>query len=550
MRKQLIWILLLFSLVCILQAREISLDIIFTNDLHGGIDRSEATFMNPEFPPQLGGGASAAGYIKKIRAKEDNVNSALLLADQGDFFQGRPVGSITNGTAIIKYMNAIGYDYSTIGNHEYDIPESELIKTLKLAKFPILSSNLVKKGTNTPVDYVRPYIIIEKAGIKIGIIGLTTTDTKKMSFPENVKNVDFLDEKATLEHYIPIVKAEGADLIFIAGHLGLPYEPETDYQTRYESEKTPTARYWGYDSQELAHEVKGIDLILGGHMHKGFAKPWIDPLNHTLVVQNYAYGSNIGQITLKIDSETKTIIGYTTPADDGALLTLFEDEFVPDPDIDTLVTTEVNKAEKGMDEVIGSSSVYLSKLNVDAQSLIGNYTCDAMKEEVGADLSFLNLGGMRAEIRMGTVTFRDVFNVMPFDNQIVTMLIDGTLLKKIFETRVAGSRHGLIVSSGCNIVYSRKRDDFDRVTKLLINGKPVEPDKIYKVATTDFLLQGNAGLTLLTQIPETQIIHNEINLRDAMVNYFKKNSPVHTKIDDRWSRNDKATPTKEVERLK
>ncbi len=542
-----LFIILAFSICVLLNAQDLRLDIMYTNDMHGGIDRSPATFMNPEFPPMLGGAASAASYIKKVRELSNGSTRDNFLFDAGDFFQGRPIGSLTNGTSVIDYMNKIGYDAMTLGNHEYDISEDKIVATLKNAKFPIISSNIVKKGTENLVDYVRPYIIVKKMGVKIGIIGLTTTDTKLMSFPENIKNIDFLNEKLALQKYVPILRnVEKVDIVIVLMHAGVPYDADKDYEARYGKNAIPQKRYWGYDAQELAHEVPGIDVAFGGHIHKGLAKPWVDPLNHTLVFTNYAYGSNIGHVILKIDPKSKTISGYDTPLKDNALITLFEDTYIPDPEIDKSITELQAVVEKGMDDVIGESNVFLSKNSVDAQNSIGNFTVDAMREEVDADFAFINLGGVRAEIPMGFITYRQIFNVMPFDNQVVTMVIDGTMLKKIIEARIVGSRHGMIISGG-KVVYSRNRPDYDRITKLEINGKPWQADKIYKVATTDFLLQGNAGLTILTTIPETQVIHNEINLRDAMVNYVKTNSPIKTKIDDRWAREDRSKMTPELQ---
>jgi 2',3'-cyclic-nucleotide 2'-phosphodiesterase (5'-nucleotidase family) len=535
----------------ILTAGDLRLDIIFSNDVHGGIDRTAATFINPEFPPMLGGGGVAASLIKHVRSLSDASKRDNLLLDAGDFFQGHPIGTVTKGKAIIEYMNQVGYEAMTLGNHDYDTGEQALIEALAMADFPILASNIVRRSTGLPPEYVRPYIILEKMGLKIAIIGFTTTDTEKMSFPDNIRDIDFTDEKEALNKYIPIVRnQEKADIVIVLGHAGLPYDPESAYASRYDSSGKSLLenRYasWGWDSQELAHEVEGIDLIIGGHMHKGFAQPWIDPITHTMVIQGYAYGSNLGWFTLLIDPKTKTVSGYETPAlREGMLITLFEDEFIPDADISKKIAEQQAIAEKGMDEVIGTAGVYLSRVNVDAQSLMGNTICDAMRAEVGADFAFMNLGGVRSDIKSGPVTYRNVFDVMPFDNQIVSFNCTGEFLKRIIETRVEGSRHGLVVS-GIKVVYSKKRKNFDRVTSLSIGGQPWDPQKIYKCATTDFLMQGNAGLTLLTQVPEDQITYHMINLRDGIVNYFKKNSPVRTKIDDRWKRDDNAQPTAEI----
>ena len=388
-------------------------------------------------------------------------------------------------------------------------------------------------------------------GLRIAIIGFTTTDTEKMSFPDNIKDVDFTDEKEALNKYIPIVRnQEKADIVIVLGHAGLPYDPEATYASRYDNSGKSLLenRYasWGWDSQELAHEVPGIDLIIGGHMHKGFAQPWIDPITHTMAIQGYAYGSNLGWFTLLIDPKTKTVSGYETPAiREGMLITLFEDEFVPDREISESIAAQQAIAEKGMDEIVGTAGVYLSRVNVDAQSLMGNTIVDAMRAEVNADFAFMNLGGVRSDIKSGPVTYRQIFDVMPFDNQIVTFRCTGEFLRRIIETRVEGSRHGMVVS-GCKLVYSKKRKNFDRVTSLSIGGQPWDPNKIYNCATTDFLMQGNAGLTLLTQVPEDQITYHMINLRDGIVSYFRKNSPIRTKIDDRWKRDDNASPTAEM----
>ncbi|MCK4313049.1 MAG: 5'-nucleotidase C-terminal domain-containing protein, partial [Candidatus Cloacimonetes bacterium] len=246
------------------------------------------------------------------------------------------------------------------------------------------------------------------------------------------------------------------------------------------------------------------------------------------------------------DKETKTISGYELPAiREGVLITLFEDQFIPDEMIADTILTMQRIAEKGMDEIVGFAAEQIAKMDVDAQSEIGNLVCDAMLETTDADFSFLNLGGIRGEIQKGPITYRNIFNVMPFDNQVVTIEVDGKFLKDIIEMRVSGSRHGLRVA-GVNVIYNRKRKDYDRITKLIIQGEPWKSNKIYHITTTDFLLQGNAGLTMLTKIPEEQITRYEKSLRDCIVDYVKKKSPVNIKIDNRWKRDDKSEMTKEL----
>ena len=550
MKQIALTLFVLLGLFSLSYANDLRLDIMFSNDVHGGIDRAQATFMNPEFPPQLGGGGSAASLIKHVRSLKDKRRDSILL-DAGDFFQGRPVGTVTKGVAVIEYMNAIGYDAMTIGNHEFDIPQDELIPTLQLANFPILTCNVIERSTGKIPWYAFPYQIISRMGLRIGIVGFTTTDTEKMSFPDNIKEVQFLSEKEEVAKYVKILREEEkVDLVIVLGHAGLPYDVESTYLSRYDAKGNPLfdKRYavWGYDAQEIAREVEGIDLFIGGHMHRGVPQPWIDPATHTMVIQGYAYGSNLGWITLTIDPETKSVTGYESPAiREGSMITLFEDQFIPDEEIGQTIAAQVAVAEKGMDEIVGHAGVYLSRTNVDAQSLMGNTIVDAMRHEVGADFAFMNLGGVRADIKSGPVTYRNIFDVMPFDNMVVSFTCTGEFLRKVIETRVEGGRHGMIVSGG-NVIYSKKRPNFERVTSLKIGGQPWDPNKIYTVTTTDFLMQGNAGLNILTQVPEANITYHQINLRDAIVNYFKSKSPIKTKIDDRWKRDDNARPTAEM----
>ncbi|MFA7543204.1 MAG: bifunctional UDP-sugar hydrolase/5'-nucleotidase [Candidatus Cloacimonadaceae bacterium] len=549
MRRYILLFLLLAALP-LLVAEDLRLDILWSNDVHGGIDRAQATFMNPEFPPQLGGGASAATLIKMVRTWE-SANRQSLLLDAGDFFQGRPVGTVSKGKAVIEFMNYIGYDAMTIGNHEFDIMQDELIEALEMANFPILSCNVIDTATGEIPGYAIPYTIVNRLGLRLGILGFTTTDTEKMSFPENIKGLKFLDEKETVQRYVNILRdEEKVDIVIVLGHAGLPYDIEPTYLSRYDEKGTPRyatrTAHWGYDAQEIAREVTGIDLLIGGHIHKGIPKPWIDPVTHTMVIQGYAYGSNLGLITLTIDPITKTVSGYESPAlREGSMITLFEDQFIPDAEALEMIEAQVAKAEVGMDEIVGYSTVHLSRTNVDAQSLMGNTIVEAMKYMVDADFSFLNLGGVRAEIKNGPVTYRSIFEVMPFDNMVVSFTCDGEFLRKIIETRVEGSRAGLIVA-GVNVVYSKKRPNFDRVTSLKIGGKAWDPKATYKVVTTDFLMQGNAGLNLLMYVPEENITYHQINLRDAIVHYFKHKSPVTMKLDDRWKRDDNSQPTKEM----
>ena len=523
----------------------VRLSVIFTNDIHGGIDRSGATFMNREFPPPLGGAASAATYIGALRERAKAEGGYVLIMDQGDIFQGTPVGNFRNGEAVIEYFNQMDVDLWTVGNHDFDEGFENLWDLIEISEMPVLSANLVWAESREPVEHVMPYVIKEYGGIKVAIIGLTTTDTPKMAFPDHVEPIAFLDEIETARKYVKEVRDKGADLVFVSGHMGLPYDPEFGYMEMVEEEEEREAesvrepleeRKWGPSAMEISHYAPGIDVFFGGHIHKGFDKPWEEPTNHTLHFQTYGRGSGVGHIDLLIDPVTKTLAGYELPSYRGVLMTLFEDEWWPEDVMATMVEARVAEAEQGMDRVIGHTNVDLTR-GGEGETRMGNLVCDAMREEVTADFAFTNLGGIRDEIPAGTVTPRQVFRVLPFGNSLMVFEMDGRLLKEVIEYRVSAGHHGVYMAGG-KIIYNKTRPDYDRITYFEVGGEPWDPDRIYRVVTSDFLATGNAGLYMLPLVPEEKKMRTSTTCMDAAVHYIERHSPIGNTMDGRWIRDD------------
>jgi 2',3'-cyclic-nucleotide 2'-phosphodiesterase (5'-nucleotidase family) len=516
--------------------------LLWTNDMHGHIAPEPARFMNPAFPPPLGGGASAANYIKEVRAKAAANGEEVLLVDVGDTFQGTPIGNKTEGEAVVMYYNAIGYDFLVPGNHDFDKGRDNTERLAKMSDFPWICANLYEKETGTYVDWVQPTIMLEFQGIKIGVVGIITPGTASMSFPEHIEGLEFREmPPAVIEHRDKLLD-EGADLIFLAIHEGLPYDPKegwkkiaggTESETDQEQEGTygTNHSYGGMNLMELVHEVPGIDFSVGGHTHRGYHEPWIDPVNHTMVFESFGNGSSIGHAILLIDRQTKALVGYDRPHDRGTLITLFEDEIWPDPEITAVIAPYHEQAEAEMNSVIGSSAV--SMVRGGPTSLMGVTVADAMREYFDADLSFQNNGGVRANLSAGDVTARDVFSVLPFGNELVEVRMDGRIVRRIIERKLAGRSGGIIVS-GVKMEFDPLRPDYDRIVTLEIGGEPWDPDRIYKVIMTNFLMEGNSGLHFLTSIPPEDVTPTQITTAESLEHYFAQNSPVRPQVGLRW----------------
>jgi len=523
----------------------IRLSVVFTNDIHGGIDRSGATFMNREFPPPLGGAASATAYINRLRQRAEEEGGYVLVIDQGDIFQGTPVGNFKKGESVVQYFNQLGIDLWTVGNHDFDEGYENLWDLIEMSNMPVLSANLAWATTGELIEYVEPYVIKDYGGVKVAIIGLTTTDTPKMAFPAHVEPVLFLDEIEAAKKYVAEVREKGADLVFVSGHMGLPYDPESGYESMMKEEeeleeggiREPVEESkWGPSAMEISHYTPGIDVFFGGHIHKGFDKPWEEPTNHTLHFQTYGRGSGVGHVDLLIDKETGTLAGYELPSYRGVLITLFEDEWWPEEEMTEMVEELVAEAEQGMDRIIGHSDVDLTR-GGEGETRMGNLVCDAAREEVSADFAFTNLGGIRDEIPAGPVTPRQVFRVLPFGNSLMVFEMDGRLLKEVLEYRVSAGHHGVYMSGG-KVVYNKTRPDYDRITYFEVGDEPWDPDKIYRVVTSDFLAAGNAGLYMLPSVPEDKKMRTSTTFMDAVVHYIERHSPIGNTMDGRWARDD------------
>ncbi|MFH1311726.1 MAG: bifunctional UDP-sugar hydrolase/5'-nucleotidase [Candidatus Eisenbacteria bacterium] len=523
-------------------AEPIHITIMHTNDVHGGIDRQGATFMDEEFPPQLGGGASLATLVKTQRAKAEKEGNGFLLFDTGDIWQGSPVGNYKGGEVVIEFMNRLGYDAWAPGNHEFDAGLENAFKLIEMAEFPVVAANLLDRQTGSLPPPATPYIIKEVAGVRIGIIGLITEETEYYSLPETVSRVEFLEVKPVTEKYIAELKGR-VDLIFVISHLGIPYDVRSAYKEMIETGVEQRIRY-GMNAMELVHHVPGIDLLVGGHIHVGLEQGWEDPLTHTICLQTYGRGTGVGVYEILVDPGSKKIVGYNLAESGGSIVSLFEDEYWPDAEVAEFIEEWVDTAEVGMDEPIGRALIDITRVGV-GESQLGNMITDAMREAVDADVAFTNLGGIRSNLAMGVITPRDVFRAVPFENTLVYFEMTGSYLKHVLEWRVKGMRQGAYVS-GIEAAYSRARPDFDRLVALAVGGEPWDPDRIYRVATTDFIAAGNIGLQILTEIDPEYVHRTDIQVKEAVIDYVRRHSPLAPRIEGRLVRDDDRAVTPEL----
>lgn len=509
------------------QAGTVYLNILHTNDIHGGIVDSDATFMNPDFPPGIGGGAWIAGFVEEVRRKAAEAGEYLVVVDAGDIWQGTPVGNHDSGVFVLEWMNALGYDMMTLGNHDFDRGAHIALRNAVLADFPVICANFETADGDVPEGII-PYILMDFGGVRTAFIGIATPDTRTLVDESGLEGFVFTDEVQAVERYIREVSDEGARTIVLVSHLGQPPDPEI-YVERVFAAWAAGDEYtksFSLNNAELTCLVPGISAVISGHTHVGLLEPWVNPVTHSIVVQGYANGTGIGWIRLWLDDQTGTITGYDCPMGDE-YVSLLHDQFWPDTTHLALVESFRLVAEEGMDEIVGQALSEIPRGT--GEHPLGRLVADAMRWRTGADVALMNRGGIRASIPRGAVTARTVYTAIPFEEDILAFRVSGEELLAILETGMQGRRRDMQIS-GFTCGRNQSKPDGSKIQEPMVNGVPLEADAEYVFVTTGYLAYGSVGYGVLTG---HEPWHTGYNLMDTVIEYIRFHSPIEPDFRDR-----------------
>lgn len=496
MNKIPVLVLILFMMVSVnfvFGEETVKIVLLHTNDIHGHITPYEDSKIAP-VPEKIGGFEYLSTLIKEERAK----NPGALLLDGGDVAQGSLYSNLAYGIPVIELMNTVGYDCSAIGNHDFDWGSEKLSGMINTARFPMLAANVIERKGGNFIPGTKPYILKDINGIRIGIIGITSTDTTLLSPECSKETYNFLSAEETLKCYIPVLKEiHKVDLIIVISHLG--YREDV----------------------ELSGKISDIDVIVGAHSHKALETPVMK--NNTIIIQAGSYLTYLGKTELQVDKETKKIVSYN-----GELIKILDSQIKPDMEVKTLLDKYKEKYKSFGEKIIGEASVDLTKSNVKECNL-GNLIADIMKFTGEADVALINTGGLREDIPAGQVTIEKIYGVYPFENMLVSMDLKGKYIKEIIETTFNGS-HAILQVSGLKIKYDFSKPGNEKLMEILINNRPVEDEKIYRVTTADFLATGGDGYE---SFKKGENLQNIMPIRDAIIKYFQEHSPVSSEIEGR-----------------
>lgn len=470
------------------------ISLVTVNDFHGAMTGDA---KNP-------GISKLISYLKN--EEKANKNGTLILS-AGDMFQGTADSNLLYGSSVVTAMNDAGFDAMVLGNHEFDWGLDKLKARIAESNFPYLGANLIDKATGKTADFVKPYAIIDKNGIKVGIIGILTPETATKTKPDIVAPYEIRDPAAVVNALVPEVKAAGADIIVVLSHLGALQDSKTGEITG--------------EAAELAKAVTGVDAIVAGHTHANVS----GLVNNIPIVANAYNGRSIGHVDIFIDLATRTVT-KRVPYLDGNAVKAPEDE---------RVTTWYKQVQSCIapikNEVLGTAAADFPHSPKETQTtLLGNWVTDVMRKVVNADIAIQNGGGLRRDLPAGTVTMGLMYEIMPFDNTLFTMDLTGKQVKAAIEHGIMSPDFNPGQFSGLIVKYDSTKPAGERIVEIkLANGKPLEDDKLYKVVTNDFQADGGDKYTMFL---EGQNRYNtNIPVRDTLVEEIKAQKVI-TPVDD------------------
>ncbi len=452
----------------------------------------------------VGGVGSMTGYLKKYRSP----NSLILNA--GDDFQGTPISNFTRGKSQIEILNSYKLDAFVLGNHEFDYSQYSLDSALALAKFDYLSANVFMESKNKLMG--KPYVTKVVNGVKFGIIGITLPELFETSIPVNVKDLIMLNADSVIKVGITALKNEKCDVIVLLTHIGL------------EEDKQLADKFY-----------PDVDVIVGGHSHTTLFKPV--RRSGVVIVQAGSYGRNLGKLDLKIDIDKDTIIESY-----GTLIETVLDSSIFDKE-------SASKIENLIAQYLPELNIVIGKLEVDwrasysDESNLGQFEADAFRIKTGADVGFVNGGGLRKSLLKGDILVGDIWEINPFGNEIQIITVSGKTLKQMLKNNIKirhekiskGEGAELLHNSGLTYSYDSKKalegsEDF--LISVNIGRTEVDDNSMYTIATNNYVISQFKKFFGEISEPITPK-DTGWNDRDLIIEYVKEIKVVNSVVEKR-----------------
>lgn len=497
-----------------------SLTILHTNDFHARFEPiskydSGCSAEDNAAGECFGGTARLVSAIAEARQRSNNT----VLFDGGDQFQGTLFYTYYKGRMAAEFMNKLGYDAMTVGNHEFDDGPGVLRGFMDAVEFPVLMSNADVSGEPQLAGVLKKSTVIERGGERLGLIGLTPQDTDELASPG--PNITFTDPVDAVQAEVDRLTAEGVNKIIVLSHSG-----------------------YGVD-QRVAAETTGVDVIVGGHTNTYLSNtadnaegPYPTMVNGTAIVSAYAYGKFLGELTVTFDDAGEVvqatgeplIMDAAVPEDEGTVARIAE---LAQP-LDQIRSRVVAETAEPIDGERGSCRAGECKM--------GNLVADAMLARVrdqGIQIAIQNGGGLRASIDEGEVTMGEVLTVLPFQNTLSTFHVTGAVMLAALENGLSQIEDGagrFPQVAGMKFAYDPGAEPGARVISAEVMGADgwatLDPDKTYGVVSNNYVRNGGDGYAMFAS-EATNVYDFGPDLADVTAEFLAENAPYTPYLDGR-----------------
>ncbi|PDO87775.1 bifunctional UDP-sugar hydrolase/5'-nucleotidase UshA [Kosakonia sacchari] len=509
------------------QDKTYNITILHTNDHHGHFWRSDYGEYGLSAQKTL-----VDGIRKEVAAEGGSV----LLLSGGDINTGVPESDLQDAEPDFRGMNLIGYDAMAVGNHEFDNPLSVLRQQEKWAKFPFLSANIYQKSTGERL--FKPWMMFNRQGLKIAVIGLTTDDTAKIGNPEFFTDIEFRKPADEAKLVIAELKQnEKPDVILATTHMGHYDNGEHgsnapgDVEMARSLPKGALAMIVGGHSQDpvcmASENKKQVDYVPGTPCAP-------DQQNGIWIVQAHEWGKYVGRADFQFRNGEMKLVRYQlipvnlkkkVTYDNGkSERVLYTPEIAENPQMLSLLTPFQNKGKAQLEVKIGNANGHLegdrSKVRF-VQTNLAHVILAAQMARTGADLAVMSGGGVRDSIEAGDITYKDVLKVQPFGNTLVYVNLTGKELTDYLTAVAQMKPDSGAYPQFANVSFVAKGG---KLNDLKIKGEPIDPAKSYRLATLSFNATGGDGYPRLDN--KAGYVNTGFIDAEVLKEYIQKNSPL------------------------
>lgn len=473
--------------------------LLFTNDVESAYDPIQAFWLDDI--DMIGGIAEMTTLIEEIRETQPNV----FLFDSGDIFTGA-LAKLTGGKLAFELMITMGYDAMAIGNHEFEYGHEVFAWEKNRAPFPVLGANFFYRDTAHP--YAQAHAVIEREGVRIGVIGIMGQDAVSAIIPSFIAPLDVLNPVEVVQKSVNELRDQ-VDLIVLLTHQGKTAPMQTDAESDPRLQRDIDADI------ALAGAVTGVDVLFAGHADAGTPEPVVNPATGTLIMQTYGQATHLGYLQLTLDGQTGAIKSY-----DGKLIPVDPSRWQPD----TRITAKLERYRSMYPEImvkVGRTAARMNRRYIE-ESDVGNLFADIFVTASGADIGFVHGGSLRKDIPAGDVRIVDILDTYPFVDDVIIKRMSGDQVRRALEQSLTFER-GLLQLSGLELSYDLSKPEGKRVVSLKHNGRTVVGDDQFTIAAPGFLTQGG---DLYESFAESAIMGDAGKVSDVVIQYFRNQEVV------------------------